>query len=439
VVRLNKEPVQPTKFKMEFRKNAHRILSFSTKRIIGNGTEMSEETQSNVSQQPAVPDADTTNNSGMQRAVESRESLTSRIEALLDQGVQAGSSGDFEHALELFSQSLEMSRACGAVILVVRSMDELAAAHWELEEHSKTRRLLTDALTIARSAGDEHLLNYMKFRLGWHHSASGTFGDKNVALTLLNEARTGAVESGDVGLAAYCDQQAGAVYRDLNEWSDAIACFERAGLLFDASGNVGLSLLARALLATVYETVGDIDRAISIYEKVLTDSEESGMQQTVKGAVSCYARIVAESGAPRVGLKRLQDFERHFHEYPARGELGGFLAAKAYVLSFMGELEEGHKAGLEALNVAEKCEGHSRFEIQAEAYEALGHCAKAARDFPQADAMYAQGVVAALLGGDELAAHRIVKHIQPNLVEKVPQPHQFGFTAPRIEKSRLSN
>ena len=170
---------------------------------------------------------------------------------------------------------------------------DMAVAYADLDERTKSRQLTQEAAMIYKEAGEE-----LRYAIALIDLCSDYL---DVGLTdsvqkYLPEAA--ALVEGRHPLAmAYVQQHYGNLYKQLGQYSQAIAALEKANLLNETIGDQGLKVNTYVFLAEVYTQLGNNNKAHQYAQGAVTMSQELGLNNLRVKTLKTLAETAYRVGA----------------------------------------------------------------------------------------------------------------------------------------------
>jgi len=220
-----------------------------------------------------------------------------RARALFSAGVLAGGQGDYDGAISLVGQSLEITRelkdqsgqavSLNAVAVLLRDRGDFEAARPPFEESLALWRSLGDRTAVARSLSN--LANLAKVQ-----------GDYPRSRSLYEECRSIFRELGDRGGVAWSLNHEGDVAREQRDLATARALYEESLVSFrelDDRWGIAASL---ADLGNLARDEKDFGKAHSFYEESIRLFQELGHKRGIARVLEAFAgAAVAQSQSER--------------------------------------------------------------------------------------------------------------------------------------------
>lgn len=240
--------------------------------------------------------------------------------------------GRLDVGIARLQDALALLRQVGGPYDVVNLLQDLTLALTNQGHFEEASAGLSEALVIARRLGAPTQLAGVLNNLGWVHHMRGEYQE---ALALYEEGQSVARHGGVMWLQANTSVGMADVYRDLG-------AYERAELLYRAGGQMAqendpsLIVYALAAQADMHRWQGDFASASELLTEARHLAEEKGLDFERRRLLLVAEGIVlAESGRPEDGLRRLSDGASFLEQHLAKHELARarFLTAKAHLLA----------------------------------------------------------------------------------------------------------
>ena len=194
--------------------------------------------------------------------------------------------GDYDDALECYEQSLELARQIGFKSGEGTALFRLGHLFNQVGHYAKGRRYLEQALCIARGHHDRRRVAYLLFNVSGSELG---LGRRKVAKEHAEEALAIVQEIGDGNGEINAWHALGSAHAALNERDEAVAAFQHALDLVQASDDLGAVIYFRARLAGALLDDGQLCQALAHVEEILAFQQKGGdVQGTDEGPIPIY-------------------------------------------------------------------------------------------------------------------------------------------------------
>jgi tetratricopeptide (TPR) repeat protein len=336
-------------------------------------------------------------------------------------GELVGRSGDRSLALTVFTSARTAARSVGDALLVARTDDRLAAAHWELGRLDLAEEHLRAALAVWEATDDDLGTAWARYRLGWCLASDIQRGERgDEAIELLGKVRRAAQQADNLRLVANCDEKAAWVLVERGDTDQAIALLRGAIAVFDALGDEYALLVARANLAEQLLARHQLSEAEYLLRTAI-DTEGPETRHVRLGATSRLAATLSRHGRADEALRLLDDVLDDV-DHDDRTEAPRYYLARAAVFHALHTRQATKEAAQRALDLLDRAVLPT---LHAEALEYLARVEAAEGRHVEAEALFAQSMALYLLGDRQGEALRVAGEVVPDPPQRaaaVPQP-----------------
>lgn len=336
-------------------------------------------------------------------------------------GELVGRSGDRTAALDAFTSARAAARSVGDAVLVARTDDRLAAAHWELGRLDLAEERLRAALAVWEATDDDVGTAWAQYRLGWCLASDIQRGERgDEAIELLGKVRRAAQQAENLSLVANCDEKAAWVLVERGEIDRAISLLRNAVAVFDALGDTSALLVAQANLAEQLLERNQRVEADFLLRGAI-DTEGPATRHVRLGATSRLAASLSRYGRADEAL-RLLDAVVDDVDHDDRTEAPRYYLARAAVFHALQMRQATKEAAQRALDLLDRAVLPI---LHAEALEFLARVEAAEGRQVEAEALFAQSMALYLLGDRVGEALRVAGEVVPEPPQRataVPQP-----------------
>jgi len=213
--------------------------------------------------------------------------------ALGNLGVAHFELGDVRKAIELYNESLPISREINFKLGESGCLGNLARCYRYLGEMDKAISLNEEALSIAREIGDKEGEGGGLNNLGELYAA---IDDARRATELFHKALSISIEIGSKRLEAMALANLGIVSSYLDDIHKAISYYDKSLMIIREICDRRNEGLVLTHLANAYAQLGDNNRAVDFYDQALSLHREIGDLHGEANVLSSYAVTVNASG-----------------------------------------------------------------------------------------------------------------------------------------------
>jgi len=207
---------------------------------------------------------------------------------------------DYPRAIQLFSQSLEISRNAGDKKGVADSLAGLGRINIFLADYPKAIDYYEQRLVIAREIGDRRGKGAALGNLG---NAYAALGDARKAIGYYEQALAIDREIGDRRGEGAALGNLGLAYADLGDARKAIGCYNRHLDIAREIGDRRGKGAALGNLGNAYAALGDTRKAIGYYEQALAIDREIGDRRGEGNALGNLGLAYADLGDARKAIE----------------------------------------------------------------------------------------------------------------------------------------
>ncbi|MEH2310182.1 MAG: tetratricopeptide repeat protein [Nostoc sp.] len=193
--------------------------------------------------------------------------------SLMNLGNAYNDLGQYQQAIELLQQSLDIAREIGDRNSEGKSLANLGNVHNDLGQYQQAIELLQQSLDIAREIGDRNSEGKSLANLG---NAYNDLGQYQQAIDFLHQSLDIAREIGDRYAEGLSLMNLGNAYLSLGQYQQAIAFYQQSLDIAKEIGDryaEGLSLMN---LGNAYLSLGQYQQAIDFYQQSLDIAREIG-------------------------------------------------------------------------------------------------------------------------------------------------------------------
>lgn len=355
----------------------------------------------------------------------------------MDKAFAFKSEGNNEAARQIYEQLLPLLRAKGPSQQLTVALSNMADITDAAGQYDSAISLARESTEVCRKLGDRVCEAKSRNDAGLANLNAGNYED---AATELEAALILSTQTGDAETSVTVLNNLGNVYYYLAKYSEALRTYESAAQIVEKSSGEPWAPVWRKLtrlnLATLYQRLGNDQRAISIYHEELNNPQDLSDRE-IAHVLANVGISYRHLGDGAEALKNYHDAETYYaRQKDVDGELGVLKNIGIVFGLDLGRLNDALKTFDQAHALAEKT-GNQREMMQAVLYRAetlyrIGRFAEAGKDFDSALAAAVQlGTVEeqwkALYGLGKIA----LQNDQTDLAER-----QFRAAIEKIESLR---
>jgi tetratricopeptide (TPR) repeat protein len=302
--------------------------------------------------------------------------------------------GDYQQAIELHTQSLAICRDTGSRDGESAALGNLGLCYSSLGDYQQAIELHTQALTIDRDTGNR---DFEAADLGNLGSCHSSLGDYQQAIELHSQCLAICRDTGNRDYEAGTLGNLGSCYSSLGDYQRAIELYTQALTIAREIGGRDRESSALRNLGSCYSSLGDYQQAIELHTQALAICRDTGNRDYEAGTLSglglCYSSLGDYQRAIELYTQSLaiaQDTGNRDGESAALGNLG-------LCYSSLGDYQQAIELHTQSLAIAQ--DTGNRY-LEAAALDYLGRVWLASGDTEQAQTLLGRAVALADSTGD---------------------------------------
>ena len=264
----------------------------------------------------------------------SSKEVSSKGNALLEEGYQSYNHSDFRGAIQKWDAALVTFQKLGDKQSSGIVIGNLGLAYSNLGDYRKAILLYEKALAIFDDIGDKNGIGYGLSNLGNSYS---NLGDYKKAIRFYEKALVIAEEKGDKKSTVNRLGNLGILYGDMGDFKKAISFLKRSLTIAEAIGDKRGNGVWLANLGGAYNQLGDISKAIIYYGKALNIAEEIGDKRGKSNRLGNLGVLYSSLGDYTRAIDSLEKALAIFDEIGDKTAKGLFLGSLGVAYSDLGD------------------------------------------------------------------------------------------------------
>jgi tetratricopeptide (TPR) repeat protein len=199
-------------------------------------------------------------------------------------GLIHGSKGEYDEAIKLYNQSLEISKHLGDQRAIAYTLNNIGSIHESKREDDEAIKLYNQSLEISKQRGDKLGMAYTLSAIGSLHKNKGEYDE---AIKLYNQSLEISKHLGDQRAMAYTLNAIGSIHKNKGEYGhkgeydEAIKLYNQSLEISKHLGDQYLNGVVLTNKAVIHKSKGEYDEAIKLYNQSLEIRKQLGDQEDV--------------------------------------------------------------------------------------------------------------------------------------------------------------
>ena len=201
--------------------------------------------------------------------------------------------GEYDKALEMYRESLDVKKSLGDRAGVSKSMHQIGRIHQERGEYDKALEMYRESLEVNKSLGDRAGVSTSMHQIGRIHQERGEY-DK--ALEMYRESLEVAKSLGDRAGVSKSMHNIGRIHQERGEYDKALEMY-RESLEVDKSlgDRAGVSKSMHQI-GRIHQKRGEYDKALEMYRESLEVKKSLGDRAGMASSMGQMGQLFAETG-----------------------------------------------------------------------------------------------------------------------------------------------
>lgn len=264
-------------------------------------------------------------------------SAARRAKALLGAGNLARDQGDYERAVTLLEESLNLFRDIGDQSGMARAYYDIGWAYYRQDQLEEARKHFTISLEMGQESGDSLLLARTGLGLGLIDWRTGQIEEARIRF---EESQHIFSDFGDRRREAQAVGNLGVIYYQIGDLDQALSYYQQARDIQVEIGDVYDLCFIYHNIGELYHKLGKHTQAAHYYEQVKQSAHDTGHRRMFSRANSGLADVYLSLGDSQRALEHAQEAQQVAERIGSGVELGVSYRVLGEVHLALGQVEQ---------------------------------------------------------------------------------------------------